>query len=89
MSNFTITLPEVLTGKKISDLFGEASHFLDVIHNYKRITFDSSKCNFINPAGIVLMSAFRDLYKEKKPSIEYDRYKTIIDYWTWVMYSFF
>ncbi|MFP8487630.1 hypothetical protein ACKGJO_00885 [Gracilimonas sp. Q87] len=76
MNNYTINVPARLTGKKISDLFELSTAFLKVIEQYDRVTFDISKCNFINPAGTVLLSAFRDIYKERNPTIEtYIRYK--------------
>ena len=76
MKNYTISVPERLTGKKISELFELSTDFLRVINQYDRVTFDISKCNFINPAGTVLLSAFRDIYKDKSPEIEtYVRYK--------------
>lgn len=76
MKDYTIKVPERLTGKKISDLFEITTDFLKSVEQYDRVTFDISKCRFVNPAGTVLMSAFKDIYKEKHPGIQtYIRYK--------------
>lgn len=77
MKNLIIPIPRNLSGKKIGDLFEEATNYKNQVNTYDRITFDVSNCGFVNPAGVLLMSAFRDVYKEVKPDIEtYIRYRT-------------
>jgi hypothetical protein len=70
-----IVMPDNFSTKKIGDLFEELTLLKKKIFSVNKITFNFSGTKFVSPAGTLIVSSFRDIFKELNPNVQtYIRY---------------